>query len=482
MKKSLTGMWFALSLFVALAMPAKAFTNLLTNPAFDDGGGSFTGWTTFGKAFLSTAATDNIFRSGTAAGKTFGSGPFCPFPNFNVSGLYQVFTPSPGEVFQFSGYSFIPASADSMRGRNTCGKSRAIAKLAFFDAATGGNELCSNEALIGSGNLPRGEWLPFQVSAKAPGGALRVEVLILFLQPGCDAGAVMVDDLELIKYPSPSAMPNLLNNGSISGPSAAPPNAVPGWTTYGNVYLDTRNFGQVSPGGAAKLFGTFNPGFDTGMYQSFPTTAGNTYQFDVNALSTCQDSPLYPWAANGTDNLLKARIAFFDATDTEIPGSGNEIVVRDLNSPLGTWVARSLTATAPSGAATVRPFLVFVQPSNGGGAVFVDDLAFRNIASLDAPGRGPVTAVEMSAPRPNPLRGSTRIEYSLPRESSLHLTVVDVAGREVATLYNGERAAGAGSIEWNGLDRAGRRVAPGLYRVVLRAGAERVSRPVIVAE
>jgi hypothetical protein len=41
--------------------------------------------------------------------------------------------------------------------------------------------------------------------------------------------------------------------------------------------------------------------------------------------------------------------------------------------------------------------------------------------------------------------------------------VYDVTGRKVATLAEGARPTGPGSARWEGRDRAGRRVAAGVY-------------------
>ena len=50
---------------------------------------------------------------------------------------------------------------------------------------------------------------------------------------------------------------------------------------------------------------------------------------------------------------------------------------------------------------------------------------------------------------PNPFNPSTTIEYGLPSTSMVRLTVFDVLGRNVASLYDGEQAAGYQRIKWN---------------------------------
>lgn len=50
---------------------------------------------------------------------------------------------------------------------------------------------------------------------------------------------------------------------------------------------------------------------------------------------------------------------------------------------------------------------------------------------------------------PNPFNPSTTIEYGLPSASKVRLTIFDVLGRNVATLYNGEQEAGYQRLRWD---------------------------------
>jgi len=136
-RRSRISLSLALLTLAALPMlgsPSPANANLLANPGFEDAGGSFTGWTTFGAGLpptnvqISTPTGDNIIRTGVAAAKVYGGFNNCPGTgSFNVSGFYQAFTsPTPGNVYQLSGYSYISA-ADSIPGTDTCNKNRMLA-------------------------------------------------------------------------------------------------------------------------------------------------------------------------------------------------------------------------------------------------------------------------------------------------------------------------------------------------------------------
>ncbi|MEM1054561.1 MAG: hypothetical protein AAGI52_03465 [Bacteroidota bacterium] len=72
----------------------------------------------------------------------------------------------------------------------------------------------------------------------------------------------------------------------------------------------------------------------------------------------------------------------------------------------------------------------------------------------------------LAVPRPNPARVSTTLRYGLPRAGEVRVRVVDLLGREVAVLAEGEAAAGWHETRWTPT------VAAGVYTVELLAGDE----------
>jgi hypothetical protein len=64
---------------------------------------------------------------------------------------------------------------------------------------------------------------------------------------------------------------------------------------------------------------------------------------------------------------------------------------------------------------------------------------------------------------PNPFNPTTTIDYSLQRGCNVKLEIFDILGTRVRSLVDGYKSAGFYSIEWSGLDQAGRRVASGVY-------------------
>lgn len=458
----------SLMLTLCLSPTRAAADNLLTNPGFEAGGGSFTGWFTFGSGLqLSTPATDNIFRSGSNAAKLYGQFSGCPgAPVFNVGGFGQAFTTiTAGNEYELSGSAFV-SSADSIPGSDICATNRLIAKVVYFNAVAGGSELQSNEIVIGSGLTAKDQWIPFSIKSAAPAAARRVECLFLFLQPGCDAGAAFVDDVHFQTF-APTVTANLLTNPGFA-------TGLTGWTTFGNVFTEARSFALHTRAGSAKLFSTFVANAPSGLFQSVPATPGSQWEMGAWALNTCTEGPV-----TGTnDNLMVEKLVFRDALNAEI--GSNEVVLADNTAPLGTWIEKKFMATAPVGTVAVEAYILFVSPSLFGGNFWVDDIVLRRLDVLDAPLTPTTGLFEVRAIAPNPARGPVRIDFAVARRGPVDIAIFDVTGRKVRTLMQGEADAGVHSVDWDGQAVGGRLAPAGVYRCVLRTAEGQRSRSMVL--
>jgi hypothetical protein len=453
--------------FSAVGSRPFAQTNMLVNPGFEALGGSYDGWFTFGGGpNISTAATDNIIHTGDAASKIYGEFTGCPDAGtFTTGGYGQLFTPVVGNVYEFGGYSFV-SSADTIPGTNNCDNNRCIAKVVFFNATVGGAEISSNEIVIGDYSTPRDEWIEFSVSAIAPPGALRVEALILFLQPLCDGGSVFVDDCWLYES-GPVVEPNILVNPSFTGSLA-------GWEIFGNVYLDTRNWAVRTPTGCAKLFSTFVPGSDSGMFQLFPADPGSIWKLGTNSLTTCRENPI-----EGTnDNFITSKMVFYDVDTLELDAV--ETVILDSDSPMGTWTHHELIGTAPENTVFVRAYILFISPSLLGGAGWVDDISLYQTGATDAEPMPGAQGITLHQNVPNPFNPTTRIDFEIEKGGTVDLSVYDVAGRLVANIFQGRLGEGAHQVTWNGKTNSGTTAATGVYLYVLKTETGIASRRMVL--
>ena len=138
-------------------------------------------------------------------------------------------------------------------------------------------------------------------------------------------------------------------------------------------------------------------------------------------------------------------------------------------------VGRDVIAIDPVSGAIVWSIRGFNRPTDAledpFGRVWIADIEQPAIYLLTPPG---VTGVDERTPgadagvvwierlAPNPVTGDLTVEYALARDTWVDVTILDLAGRVVAKLAGGHRAAGRHEARWTG-SNAGGPAPPGLY-------------------
>ena len=104
--------------------------------------------------------------------------------------------------------------------------------------------------------------------------------------------------------------------------------------------------------------------------------------------------------------------------------------------------------------------------------------------SLDAPEPSrPSSGVRFSRPpAPSPGRGEVSFAIELARPQSVELSILDVKGRNVATIWRGELPNGEHMFRWNGLTRTRDRPPAGVYWIRLGAGGTFEARSLTVLQ
>ncbi len=99
-----------------------------------------------------------------------------------------------------------------------------------------------------------------------------------------------------------------------------------------------------------------------------------------------------------------------------------------------------------------------------------------------------VQQLQRSAPRnfalsqnyPNPFNPTTTIQFDVPKAGNVHLGVYDVTGREVATLFEGMRAAGSYRATWDGKNSDHVQATSGVYFCRLQSGTLSATRKMVL--
>jgi hypothetical protein len=82
--------------------------------------------------------------------------------------------------------------------------------------------------------------------------------------------------------------------------------------------------------------------------------------------------------------------------------------------------------------------------------------------------------LQMSGIAPNPFNPGTQISFRLRDAADVTIRVLDLKGRLVQTLYQGQLPADLHVLRWDGKDGSGRAAASGLYMFRIQAGDETI--------
>ena len=91
--------------------------------------------------------------------------------------------------------------------------------------------------------------------------------------------------------------------------------------------------------------------------------------------------------------------------------------------------------------------LVGVKKPNG--VVYGQEVDF--ISSIDNPGND-LKSFELYQNYPNPFNPSTNINFRLSAPGNVEISVFNLFGQKVVTLFNGKKAAGNHSIKFNAIE------------------------------
>jgi hypothetical protein len=115
---------------------------------------------------------------------------------------------------------------------------------------------------------------------------------------------------------------------------------------------------------------------------------------------------------------------------------------------------------APGMDVTASPYVFyFVTATDFSG----NEGAPARVNTLSSTGGTPSRYVLSVSNFPNPFNPRTTVSYTVPSRGHARVAVYDLRGSRVATLFDGERGAGAYSIDWNGRTNAGAIASSGVY-------------------
>ena len=119
-----------------------------------------------------------------------------------------------------------------------------------------------------------------------------------------------------------------------------------------------------------------------------------------------------------------------------------------------------------------------------------DNVAFRNTYNYARP-IGPVSVeiekrditpetFSLDQNYPNPFNPSTTISYSIGKAQNITLSIFNILGQKIATLFSGSQTAGHHNVLWNGKNSSGINVPSGIYFYNIHGSQGNVTKKMIL--
>jgi hypothetical protein len=146
-----------------------------------------------------------------------------------------------------------------------------------------------------------------------------------------------------------------------------------------------------------------------------------------------------------------------------------------------TWSNYSISITIDAGLVGQILQIGFASTATNyvSSGVFYDNISWAEQIATGVGHGSRLESLELRA-APNPFVNSTRIDYAMAQAGPADVSVYDVTGRRVATIFRGELEPGPQSASWNGRFADGRRAPAGVYRAVVQTAAGTQSRNLVL--
>lgn len=257
--------------------------------------------------------------------------------------------------------------------------------------------------------------------------------------------------------------------------------------------------GMMEPAAAAYLpNGATAPNFTkpqhlTGTPRSLAEFAGKVvvlFQFGYNCPVCNNQGPAFEqeihqyYLANEPSEVVVIGVDMYNGTDAQVTTFKNNtgasyLLLRNGGDPVGGDLDDLVTGLGPfdnylviskQGVIRFNTYHEYVHGSRYQRDRIrscVDSLVGQNVGVEDPAG----TRAHLAA-RPNPFVGDATVEFAVPRsQSPVSVTVHDLAGRRLATLWEGPAPAGVSRTTWDGRLANGAIAPAGVYLVRARIGA-----------
>jgi len=158
--------------------------------------------------------------------------------------------------------------------------------------------------------------------------------------------------------------------------------------------------------------------------------------------------------------LIKTNTSGYVTWTRTYGGGGDDGGLSVQQTSDGGYIVAGYTESYGSGGADV--YLIKLKPEGSG----IEEKITTDLFSL-------------SPADPNPFTTETTVQYELPKETDIDISVYNMLGQKVRDLYSGKQSSGVHSVSWDGRGESGEKLSSGIYLLKIKAGEKEASTKVM---
>ncbi len=214
-------------------------------------------------------------------------------------------------------------------------------------------------------------------------------------------------------------------------------------TDYSSVIVGTSTYADEMYNSNYDLLKPLSKPFEDIITFSIPMEIGGVTQKLHQSITLPQDETQnYSYSWNADLQLADLQPLYFDAENFNIPD--NAFI--SLQTPEGFLNISENAVTEYIPSDTLLSVSIIISDNDYSDA---NDVIAQSVVSLQN--------------YPNPFNPETNINYSIPEEGKVEVSIYNVKGQKVKTLVNETQISGEHTVVWNGTNKQNKRVASGVY-------------------
>ncbi len=277
-----------------------------------------------------------------------------------------------------------------------------------------------------------------------------------------------------------------------------------GWLVYGNVfsldhsifYYGYGPFPAPNPGGGFSAIDAGQGGLPQGAqqlsiysdYNNLDHANGRLIESNVfheQTIAAANTGTKWSFvfdAKLGNLTSPSTALAFIKTLDPAHGYALTNFITVDMTAIPASWAQYALSIDVVSGLAGQILQFGFANTTTNyvSSGVFYDNILWGQSGILDVAGGPRPKTLELRSAAPNPFTSFTRVDFTLVSRGDADISVYDIAGRHVATLFHGPADAGPHAATWDGRSADGRLAPTGVYRCVLRTATGREAKNLVL--